>query len=844
MAERAAGTVSPGKQTLTGTVQRRASGAGSPGRDAGDKLASAASEPGMPLDAGLRDRAEGSLGMDLGAVRVHTGPGAAEAAGAISAQAYTVGSDVYFGQGHYQPGTDAGDRLIAHEVVHVAQQAGAPATGPLPQLEVSRTGEPAEAEADRGAEAILIGAPFSPSEQPAPIARAETLTGNPAELQDSAGNPTTTHREPTVDDAANRPGTREAPVDERAANVKPVATEAAPLHLEPPVCPSPELVYEESSEQVSPPPSGFTTVARFRGNIDRPNVHREALPGLFLDGGPTANDVQQSGIGDCYFLALLMSVVARDPGKITSMMADDGANGATVTFWRQETAADGTASFHQQQVHASSTLAFDLNADGSTGGIHGAQLRSGELPKAQDYWSNIDGDALEVHRKDIWQLARWAPLMEKAFARYAQEYGQYGGTGNGEAQASDSPSGSGYAVIDGGWSHYTMFVFYGPDALEGGAANVQQQAITWAPGSQILAQNPAVVDQLLLLAGRGEQAAPEHADAPILTATSMNDQLIPRLKDAIDAAKDDADWNNLGTLRQGLIEDVRSAITLWEANDNEHTQRLIGDRCVVAARPGPQPESIAPVHAANPQRILFGIGSHTPSAEDKARLTAFGGALAATTDVQVNVDIFGHASSDGGDDANRTLAERRAAGVRDALAEGNDVSTHNINQQVAGELGAAATPEWRRADIVIGDPELHDENRSPAIRAMMDLILDLRNIGTDNSTGQRNIYGNHVYSLVAAAFLGVDGAGVPLADAAPGPAREALFPQVDMTQSTVRLRNPHHGNEPDRQGDNRPTRPEDGPPSSWFGSDGLFTMSMDEFFRNFTSVESGVLPRS
>jgi outer membrane protein OmpA-like peptidoglycan-associated protein len=686
-------------------------------------------------------------------------------------------------------------------------------------------------------DASLPGQPAGTHASPDPAALAATIHGNPRDLVDSSGNAITEHREPTVADSSAGPA-EEAELEERAAQVKPVATQAAPLRMEPPGSPAPDQVFVET--MASPLPAGFTSVTRFNGTLAQPIVEQDAPAGLFIDGGPTPDDVQQGYIGDCYFIADLMSIVGRDPGKIMSMMADDGANGAVVTLWSQSTAADGTVTYAQQQVHASSELS--VFKDGDT--IHGAQLRAGEGPKAVEYWSKVEADALEVHRKDTFQLARWAPLLEKAFARFSEQVGQYGGTGHNEEGGAGTTT-SGYKNIDGGWSHHTMFVFYGPDALPGGAANVQQQGITWAPGADLLATNPDVVDQLLLLAGRGDRATDADNEAPILTATSMVDQLIPRLKDAIVAAEADADWANLGEVRQTLVQDVQSAIQLWEARQDPEAKAHIGNTCQIAARSGPSPEQIPAVHAANPGMILFPVGSSTPTDADKLRLSAFAQAVAATTDATVSVDVFGHASSDGGEDANRALAERRAdAVVLEILAAGGDeIGWHDIRPMVAGELGAVATAEWRRADIRIGDNVLHENHRSPAIRAMMDLILDLRNIGTDRSSGQRNIYGDHVYSVVAAAFLSTDGAIVPLAQTASGAARAALFPQVDMTNSTVRLRNPHRGNEPDRQGDNQATRAADGDPS-YSSADGIFDMSMAEFFRNFTSVESGVFPRT
>lgn len=59
---------------------------------------------------------------DFSGVRVHTGPHAARAAEAVSAQAFTVGRDIVFGPGRYQPATTEGRKLIAHELTHVVQQ--------------------------------------------------------------------------------------------------------------------------------------------------------------------------------------------------------------------------------------------------------------------------------------------------------------------------------------------------------------------------------------------------------------------------------------------------------------------------------------------------------------------------------------------------------------------------------------------------------------------------------------------------------------------------------------------------------------------------------------------------
>ena len=85
---------------------------------------------GEPLDGTTRAFMEPRFGHDFRNVRVHTDARAAESAGALNANAYTVGNHVVFGNGNYLPGTSTGQQLLAHELTHVVQQsAGASNSG-------------------------------------------------------------------------------------------------------------------------------------------------------------------------------------------------------------------------------------------------------------------------------------------------------------------------------------------------------------------------------------------------------------------------------------------------------------------------------------------------------------------------------------------------------------------------------------------------------------------------------------------------------------------------------------------------------------------------------------------
>jgi len=155
----------PGGATLD-TSQRRA--AGVPG-----KATLVGASPGMALPPALRQRLERALSTDLSAVRVGVDPGVA----AMGARAVASGTDVHFAPGAYAPGTPSGDQLVAHEIVHLLQQAEGrvPVTAHHGDLAFNRDGS-LEAEADDLAERALNGEVVRAS-GPAPAAAPGPLQG-------------------------------------------------------------------------------------------------------------------------------------------------------------------------------------------------------------------------------------------------------------------------------------------------------------------------------------------------------------------------------------------------------------------------------------------------------------------------------------------------------------------------------------------------------------------------------------------------------------------------------------------------------------------------------------------
>lgn len=111
---------------------------------------------GRPLPTPLRRGFESRFGSDFGGVRVVTGDGAARLNDSLNARAFTVGNHIWFGRGEYRPESPSGQRLLAHELTHTLQQDAA-SHALHTALRVGSASDPAEAEADRVADAVMQG---------------------------------------------------------------------------------------------------------------------------------------------------------------------------------------------------------------------------------------------------------------------------------------------------------------------------------------------------------------------------------------------------------------------------------------------------------------------------------------------------------------------------------------------------------------------------------------------------------------------------------------------------------------------------------------------------------------
>ncbi len=96
----------------------------------------AARGQGQQLPPALRADFEAKFGADFGRVRVHADAQSHQLNQSIQAKAFTIGQDVFFRQGLYEPGSKAGQGLIAHELTHVVQQSGGTQTSGIIQRDV------------------------------------------------------------------------------------------------------------------------------------------------------------------------------------------------------------------------------------------------------------------------------------------------------------------------------------------------------------------------------------------------------------------------------------------------------------------------------------------------------------------------------------------------------------------------------------------------------------------------------------------------------------------------------------------------------------------------------------
>jgi Domain of unknown function (DUF4157) len=170
-----------GNRAVQRLIQRaqKQPGVGQQGGEIDDDLQSqisAAQGGGRPLDKTSSHKVGTALNSDFSNVRVHTDSNADQLNQSLNASAFTLGSDVFFSKGAYEPGTQRGQKLLAHELTHVVQQGGVKPNKVQTKLVVGAAGDKYEEEADAVAQGVQR-TPLRLNRAPARIQRKGLFTG-------------------------------------------------------------------------------------------------------------------------------------------------------------------------------------------------------------------------------------------------------------------------------------------------------------------------------------------------------------------------------------------------------------------------------------------------------------------------------------------------------------------------------------------------------------------------------------------------------------------------------------------------------------------------------------------
>jgi hypothetical protein len=101
------------------------------GQTAREEIVAVNRDPGTALPSDIRSAFDRRYGFDFSEVRIHAGEQADRAAQAVGAQAFSLGPHLVFAKGAYDPRSQAGTALLAHELAHVIQHARAGVEPPV-----------------------------------------------------------------------------------------------------------------------------------------------------------------------------------------------------------------------------------------------------------------------------------------------------------------------------------------------------------------------------------------------------------------------------------------------------------------------------------------------------------------------------------------------------------------------------------------------------------------------------------------------------------------------------------------------------------------------------------------
>jgi len=184
---------------------------------------------GAGMEASTQQEMSAGFGSDFSNVRIHTDSNAVQMNKELGSHAFTNGSDVYFNSGKYDPSSDSGKHLLAHELTHTVQQGAV--TGVQTKLQenvIQREDDPCAEPQEQGSQAEANSASTAASNPNCAVA-------NPSAEQPPEGQPEPEGEDTARDIEANEGG----PVDERQSHAPPADANA----------PNDETGIQEGAEQ-------------------------------------------------------------------------------------------------------------------------------------------------------------------------------------------------------------------------------------------------------------------------------------------------------------------------------------------------------------------------------------------------------------------------------------------------------------------------------------------------------------------------------------------------------------------------------------------------------------------
>ena len=361
-----------------------------------------------------------------------------------------------------------------------------------------------------------------------------------------------------VQDAFNAPELSQGVLNERAMSVRLLHGPSNPLETVSP--PSESDLYEELQTDGTCVDDPTVQYVEYAGDVATPTesgVRDEST--IYIDGSPSVEDIKQGSIGDCWFLASLINVTATDSGHIQQMVTSSGGS-VTINLFRYDASA---STWVPVSFTTDMTLAQWKDPEsGDLYGLHGSGVRVGDPPVTSHWHADVVDDALMINAEHTFEMAMWAPLLEKGLALYTESYGQYGGY----AQA-DNPvrSGSGYEDMDGGIADLSYPIMYGPDVIDSdGSETFGETDMTYSPGADLIASNLDALANLLRVEGVGL----EEGETFMMTTGISPDTSVERLAEHTRYVVAQRDIDRYPSFKAALQSLIRRVET-WESATGE-----------------------------------------------------------------------------------------------------------------------------------------------------------------------------------------------------------------------------------------------------------------------------------